>query len=262
MILRVLIVDDEPLARDRLRYLLSAESEVEIVGEAESGVETLRLVSEQAPDLLFLDMQMPELSGLEMLSSFKGPAAPLVIFVTAHSQYAVAAFEANAVDYLLKPFDRERFQEALGRARSVIASNAKQKGVEQALQSLADLVGASKSLQRLVVRSVGRIIFVNTADIDWIGSAGNYAELHLGKTAHLLRETIAALQERLPARHFVRISRSVIVNAERIDTVTPRGHGDFVLQLRDGTQLNATRRYHEAVKQLFGRHWQAYQKVS
>jgi len=253
MRLRIVIVDDEPLARERLRQLLESEPETEIVAECATGTEAVQVILEKSPDLVFLDVQMPELDGLGVLRSLQGRRSPAVIFVTAHHQYAIGAFEANAVDYLLKPFDRLRFREALGRARAVVHGGARHEALKHVLQTIENAKASPHQVERLVVKSSGRIVFVKIAEIDWIGSADNYVELHVGKEVHLLRETIANLEQQLPPSQFLRISRSIIVNLDRIELLAPRTHGDYLVKLRNGTELTASRRYRAVVKRLAGR---------
>lgn len=255
MPLRVLIVDDEPLARGKLRGLLLKEPDIEIVGEAGDGRGALEQIAAHQPDLVFLDVQMPELDGFGVMSELPADARPAVIFVTAHDQFALKAFEIHALDYLLKPFDRERLQKSLGRARQQLAAPAA--GAELQNQLSALLAGLNRPApaapDRLAIKSSGRIIFVNTADIEWVEAADNYVKLHVGKIEHLMRETMGAIEQRLAAAGFVRISRSLIVHPRAVRELQPLFHGDQAVILRDGTRLTMSRTHREALDKLVGR---------
>jgi two-component system LytT family response regulator len=243
MKIRTLIVDDEPLARDRLRQLLQNEREIEIVGECGDGREAVTVIGKMSPGLIFLDVQMPELDGFGVLEAVGAGPMPVIVFVTAHDQFAVRAFEVHAVDYLLKPFDRERFQKALRRAIEQIGSH--DPGVIRQRQSalLADLQSS-----QLAVKSGGHVVWVKLDEIDWIGSADNYAELHVGAKSHLLRETLGALEARLAPEKFVRISRSAIVNAQHIKELHRLIYGGYELILQNGTKLTVSRRHRDQLK--------------
>ncbi|MCB1008409.1 MAG: response regulator transcription factor [Acidobacteria bacterium] len=250
--LRVMLVDDEPLARGKLRRLLADEAEVEIVGEAGSAEEAKEKLQELAPDLLFLDIQMPGQDGFALLESLPAHELPAVVFVTAYDEHAVRAFEVSALDYLLKPFDRERLELALERAREALA---RREGVgldEQLRSMLQELRGEQPFLDRFVIRSVGRIVFVRAADVDWIEAAGNYVRLRIGKESHLLRETMSSLETRLDPRVFARIHRSTIVNIDRIKELNHIFHGDYSVQLKDGTRLTLSRGYREQFERIVG----------
>jgi len=249
-LLRVLVVDDEALARARLRRLLAGEEGVEVVGEAASADEARRLIAEERPDLVFLDVQMPGEDGFELLESLPAGAAPEVVFVTAYDQHALRAFEVNALDYLLKPFDRERLRLALERAREALARRSPAALDEQLRLMLQELRGEQPHLSRFVIRSVGRIVFVTAADVDWIEASGNYVRLHIGKESHLLRETMSSLETRLDPRVFARIHRSAIVNIERIRELHHIFHGDYSVLLKDGTRLTLSRGYREQFERL------------
>jgi two-component system LytT family response regulator len=252
MKIRALIVDDEPLARERLRTLLAAEADLEIVGECGDGQEAVLAIEQQQPDLLFLDIQMPELDGFGVLASVKTPRLPEVIFVTAFNQHALRAFEVHALDYLLKPFDRERFQTTLGRARTRLAQ-ARSGELNQKLTALlAEMRPAPKIIDRLAVKTSGKVLFVKTSDVDWIEAADNYVSLHVGTESHLLRETMSALETRLDPKQFLRISRSTIVNLERVKELQPMFHGDYTVILRNGTRLGLSRNYRDKLQALIG----------
>jgi two-component system LytT family response regulator len=246
------VADDEVLARERLRALLEAEPDIEVVGEAGNGRETVASIQELQPDLLFLDVQMPVLDGLGVVEAVGAEKMPAVIFVTAYDRYALQAFEVHALDYLLKPFDRARFQKALDHAREQLAREKTAGLSDRLVALLEDVPGNRKTLDRLVIKSAGRVFFVKTDEIDWIEAAGNYARIHVGSEAHLLRETMSALEEKLDGNKFVRIHRSTIVNLERIQELQPWFHGDYVVILRNGRQLTLSRGYRQRMQELFG----------
>lgn len=249
--IRALIVDDESLARERIRTLLEADAEIEIVGERADGREALAAIKSEAPDLLFLDVQMPEMSGFDVLEALTTEERlPVVVFVTAYDQYALHAFEVHALDYLLKPFDRERFQKSLQRAKAQIEHERKGELGQRLLSLLADLKPEQKHLERLVIKSAGRVFFLRTDEIDWIESAGNYASLHVGRETHLLRETMNTLEAKLNPAKFLRIHRSNIVNVERIKELHPLFRGEYVVILRDGTRLTSGRAYRDKLQEL------------
>jgi two-component system LytT family response regulator len=245
MKIRTLIVDDELLARDRLRQLLQNEPAIEIIGECADGREAVAAIEKTSPELVFLDVQMPELDGFGVLEAVGTGPVPVIVFVTAHDQFALRAFEFHAVDYLLKPFDGERFQKALRRAVEQVAN----RDSAATRQRHAALLAGLQSSQ-LAVKSAGHVVWVKLDDIDWIGSADNYAALHVGAKSHLLRETLGALEARLAPDKFVRISRSAIVNTQRIKELHRLFYGGYELVLHDGTRLTASRRYRNKLKQL------------
>ena len=230
--IRAAIIDDEPLARDGIRLRLTSEPDIEIIGEAADGPAALRLIRTTHPDLLFLDVQMPGMSGLEVLSEIAEEMVPVVIFVTAYDQYAIHAFEVNAVDYLLKPFTKERFDEALRRARREHTSR-------DAPSRLAGL------LKRIAVRTQDRYVLLKVTDIDWIEAAANYVEIHARGKSFLLRSTIGQLETRLDPERFARIHRSILVNAERVAEIRSDGHGDYDVTLTNGKVLRMTRGFSE-----------------
>jgi two-component system LytT family response regulator len=250
--IRTLIVDDEPLARERVRALLESEGDVEVIGECTNGKEAVSAIKSLRPELVFLDVQMPVLDGLAVVEAVGPDQMPAVIFVTAYDRYALRAFEVHALDYLLKPFDRERFQHALGRARDQLQHTKTAELNERLVALLEDNQSGKKPLERLVIKAGGRVFFVRTEEIDWIEAAGNYARIHVGKEAHLLRETMSTLEGRLDTEKFLRIHRSTIVNVDRIQELQPWFHGDYVVILRDGTQLTLSRGYRQKMQELFG----------
>jgi two-component system LytT family response regulator len=250
--IRTQIVDDEPLARQRLRHLLEREADIEVAGESADGRQAVAALRHDPPDLVFLDVQMPVLDGFGVLEELGAERLPMVIFVTAHDRYALRAFEVHALDYLLKPFDQERFRKALDRARAQLQHNQNLDVNERLLAMLADVKEARKPLDRLAIKSGGRVCFIRTEEIDWIEAAGNYLRLHVGRAVHLLRETMSRLESRLDSRLFPRIHRSTIVNLERIRELQPSFHGDFVVKLRDGTELTLSRGYRDKLQELLG----------
>jgi two-component system LytT family response regulator len=249
--LRVVIVDDEPLARRRLRSLLADEADVEIVGEFGNGRDAVRAIREQRPDLVFLDIQMPELDGFGVVREVGTEAMPDVIFVTAYDEHALKAFEVHALDYLLKPVDRERFAAALRRAKAHVGADHA-RGLGGRLESLLDeLAKQHRAPQRIAIRKDGRIFLVRPEDIDWLEADGNHVRVHVGKESHVIRETLGNLEERLPERAFMRIHRSTIVNITRIREIQAWFQGDYVLLLHDGTRLTSGRTYRDRVRSLF-----------
>ena len=248
--MRVVVADDEPLARRRmLRLLRDHDDDVDVVAVCETGAHAVEAIRETRPDLVFLDVQMPELDGFEVLERVGGNL-PAVVFVTAHDRYALRAFEVHALDYLLKPFDVERFNQALERGRSQVERNGEGAGGLQALlEQLARERGPAQAAPRrrwldwVMVKARGRVEFVRTADIDWIEAEGNYVRLHAGKKAWLVREKIGALEERLDPDTFLRVHRSSIVQVDRLAEMHPMVAGDGILVLRDGTQVKLSRGY-------------------
>ncbi len=247
---RTLIVDDELLARERMRQLLLPEPEIEIVGECSNGREAVGAIQEQRPELIFLDVQMPELDGFGVLQSIGAGPMPVIVFVTAHDKFALRAFEFHAVDYLLKPFDRTRFQAALRRALDQVKQ--RQGGdLDQRLSNLiAELKSPPKFLERLAVKANGRVVLLRVDTIDWIEAADNYVDLHVGKQSHLLREKLSTLETQLAPEKFVRISRSTIVNVDRLKELQSLFHGAYTVILQDGTRLTLSRNYRDKLKQL------------
>jgi len=250
MKVRTLIVDDEELARQRLHQLLTDQPEIELLGECADGREAVAAIQKQAPDLIFLDIQMPELDGFAVLDALDLEPMPVIVFVTAHDKFALRAFEVHALDYLLKPFDRERFESALRRALDQVRRRAEPGQLPASSATLTDATAPVRTLDRLAVKSGGRITIVKTADIAWIQSAHNYIEIHEDKHFHLLRETISAIEEKLPPDKFVRISRSVIVNIDRVKELEPLFYGEYVVTLRNGTKLTLSRRYRDKLPRL------------
>lgn len=251
--IRALIVDDEPIARQGLRTLLAAETGIEIIGECRNGREAVKEICEQSPDLVFLDIQMPKMSGFDVVAELGAANMPAVVFVTAYDQYAIRAFEIDAMDYLLKPFDQERFQKTIDRVKNHFrrgASSELNKTLNTLLSRLERV--ERKPIERIVIKSSGRIFFVNVNEIDWIEAAGNYVNLHVQDKSHLLRETMDAIFAKLPADRFLRIRRSLIVNIEQIKELQPLFKGEYQIILKDGTQLRSSRRYRDQLNPLLG----------
>ena len=249
--LRVLIVDDERWARRRVASLLEDEPDVEVVGEVSSGEEAVAGILDLQPELVFLDIQMDGMDGFDVIDVVGIDRMPMVVFATAYDNYAVRAFETHAVDYLLKPIDRERLREALERARRELKHH-RGEPVQQLGALLDELRARSGYLRRIGVSLAGRISIVQVADISWFEAAGNYVKLHVGGDEHLARQTMKELQERLDPEQFVRVHRSAIVNIDRICELQPWSHGEQVLILDDGTRITIGRRYREALARMLG----------
>jgi two-component system LytT family response regulator len=253
MKLTALIVDDEPLARERLRTLLGTESELELVGECVNGREAVAAVKQQRPDLLFLDIQMPELDGFQVLAQLT-PPLPIVIFVTAFDEHAVKAFEFHALDYLLKPFKPARLKASVARAREQFGKKSEgdenTRRILQLLEERTAATAATQYLARIAVRDRDKVRFVKTADIDWIEASGNYLVLHAGKENHVLRETLTSLEDQLSPKEFFRLNRSALVHVDRIHHVEPTFNDEHIVILVDGTKLTLTRGLRELQERL------------
>jgi two-component system LytT family response regulator len=251
--LTTLVVDDEPLARERLLGLLAAESDVEVLGECRDGEEAVSAIHERHPDLVLLDVEMPRMNGFQVIDTIGPDQMPMVIFVTAYDQHAIHAFQVRALDYLLKPFDRERFTDALQRARTHLESQTNGDLGRRLMALMKDMKRDAPKTDRLVVKSGGRLFFLRADEIDWIEAAGNYVRLHVGPTSHLLRETMNAIEGRLDPEKFFRIHRSRIVNMERIQEMQPWLNGEYAVVLRTGTRLTLSRGYREKLQERLGR---------
>ena len=262
MALQVLVVDDDPYARASVRALLSAEPGVEVAGEAGNGREALEAIERAEPDILILDVDMPELDGFGVLEALGDERAPVVVFVTAHEEHALRAFEVHALDYLVKPFGMERFRQAFARARDAVEERhelRRGERIHSLLEQVRDeqrglrrLVSGEPYLQRLMVKTSERVILLATDEIDWVEAEGNYVRLHVGKSAHLVRWKIGALEERLDPRRFVRIHRSTVVNLERVKELRPWFAGDFIVAMKDGTELKLSRSYRAELEKRLG----------
>lgn len=246
--IKTLIVDDEPLARRNLRLLLERDPQIEILGECRNGKEAVKAIETSRPDLIFLDIQMPEMDGFDVLEHVGAEFIQAIIFVTAFDQYALKAFSVHALDYLLKPYDDERFTQALQRAKSQIETREITKVSKRLLALLEEResqkelsTGQKPYLTRLMVKLASRVVLLKVDEIDWIEADGNYAKLHVDKKAHLLREKMHDLESQLDPQKFVRIHRSIIVNLERIKELHPHFNGDYIVVLEDGRQLKLSR---------------------
>ncbi len=244
-----LVVDDEPLARELLCALLARDPECAGVSEATNGAEAVARIRSERPDVVFLDVQMPELDGLGVVEAVGAGRMPATVFVTAFDDHAIAAFEMNAVDYLLKPVTRERFDHALARVRTRLRDTGAGDDRRRIVDLLRTLAGTSP-VERLAVKAAGRTVFVEVADVDWIGAAENYVELHVGRESHLLHVTLTTLERALDPARFLRIHRSTIVQVPRIVELLPGPHGEFEVVLRDGTRLRSGRTYADRVRAL------------
>jgi two-component system LytT family response regulator len=250
MMIRTLIVDDERLARVRLERLLKADSEVVIVGSYGDASEALHAVREVKPDLIFLDVQMPGLNGFAFIASLPPSDRPAIIFVTAYDEYALRAFEVHALDYLLKPFDDERFAKALQRAKDQLKSQRVELLDDRINSLLLALQPSPKPVERILIKSGEKEFFLKANDIDWLEAAGKYVRVHSGRAEYLLRDSLNDFESKLDAARFVRIHRATIVNIERVKEMHPMFHGDSEVILEDGTRLNFSRRYRSRLKAL------------
>ena len=251
--IRTLVVDDEPIARERILSLLQQEDDVEVIGECSDGGQAVSAINQQSPDLVFLDVQMPGTDGFGVIQHIGADRMPTVVFVTAYDEYALKAFEVHALDYLLKPFGKDRFQETLKHAREHLERRRAGDLGRRLLAIVQDLKPDQPRFDRLVVKSGGRVFFLRTEEIDWVEAAGNYVRLHLGEESHLFRETMNGMEGRLDTRQFVRIHRSRIVNTERIKELQPWFNGEYVVILRNGTRLTLSRGYREKLQEQLGK---------
>jgi two-component system LytT family response regulator len=244
-----LIVDDEPWARERVRSLLGDEPAVEVLGESCSGLEAVAAIAELEPDLVFLDVQMPDLDGFGVIEQVGGRQMPAVIFVTAYDQHALQAFEVHALDYLLKPFDRKRFHAAVRRAVELIQAGNTSLQVQRLEQLLAERGPVGRRLDRFLVRGNDRFYFVRAESVDWIEAAGNYVRLHADGLTHLVRQTMKRLEQELDPELFVRIHRSAIVNIDRVAEIRPLFSGEYLVQLKSGVELTLSKSYRDRLLQ-------------
>ncbi len=251
MPIRVLLSDDETLARERLRSLLDEEEDLEIVAECGDGKSAIATIERERPDLVFLDIQMPEVDGFGVVHELRD-AMPLTIFVTAYDRYAMKAFEVHALDYLLKPVGKERLTAAVDRARGQLQRPPDGTFQRRVLELLGDMEARQQAPERIIIKSDGEIVCLRPNEIDWAESAGNYVCLHVAGTTHILRETITALESRLGPRQFMRVHRSTLVNVDRIKTLKPSLYGDYSILLRDGTKLTLSRGFRENVLKRLG----------
>jgi two-component system LytT family response regulator len=251
-IVRTVIADDERLARQKLLILLQSEPMIKIVAECQDGRQTVSAIRSLRPDMLLLDIQMPDLDGFQVLSEIPADEMPVVIFTSAYDQYAIRAFEANALDYLLKPFDQERLHHAVERARSELRKSRDREITHRILNLLSQVRSVASPTpeadNRLVIKANGRVVFLDLENIEWVEAAANYVRLNVGKESYLFRETISRISERLDANHFVRIHRSTIVNVRKIKELIPVNSGEYVVVLKSGRELSCSRGYRAALQ--------------
>jgi two-component system LytT family response regulator len=249
-VIRVLIVDDEPIIRRGLRNLLGHSNNYEVVGECSNGREAIGSIRQLQPDLVFLDVQMPEIDGFGVIREITPEEMPPVVFVTAYDEYAVQAFDVSALDYLLKPFDEERFTRCLRKVEQRVGPSVNETSLIERLASLVTGQAKPRTADRLAIRNSDRITLLQTDEIDWIEAADNYVEIHVGKHVHLMRETLSNLEQRLQPFRFLRIHRSRLVNADRIKELHSLFHGEYELVLSDGTRLTSSRHYRDILQRL------------
>ena len=244
MRIKALIVDDEPLARDRIRELLKEHPEVEVIGEAKNGQEAVASVTNDHPDLVFLDVQMPDLDGFDVLQNLNVEQLPVIIFVTAYDQYALRAFDVHAVDYLTKPFDRQRFAEAVEQAK-LFMKGAKEPDTARILSMLQELRAGARYLERFAIKNGETVFFVRAEDVDAIEAQGNYVRLNLASSSHLLRDTLNNIESQINPRMFVRIHRRTIVNIDRVKEVQTWARGEYRVVLSTGAHYTLSRGYRQ-----------------
>ncbi len=249
--MRVLIVDDEPLARERVRTLLSQERDVEVAGECEDGIAAVGEIHEMKPDAVFLDVQMPGMTGLEVVNAVGLEAMPLVVFVTAYDEYALRAFDAHAIDYLVKPVSAARMHAAVERVRTQLRGRDRD-ALESQLRALLETVRPAEYHTRFLVKRGQRFVFVRVEELDWIEAADNYVKLHTGAGSELLRASLGGLEARLDPRRFVRVHRGAIVNVDRVKTLEAWGQGEYVLTLAGGARITSSRTYRTRIRQALG----------
>jgi len=264
--MRVMIVDDEQIARDRLRRLLGLEKGVQIVAECGTGAEAIAVATAQSPDLLFLDVRMPEVDGFAVVDALPADCTPLVVFVTAFDEHATRAFDVEAVDYVLKPIDPERLHAAVERARTHLSRAAMAERHERLRQLFVDTESSfpakdhsasarpsEPTLERILIKDGGRMFFVNVSDVDWFEAYGNYVRVHVGAETHIIRDAIGAVERSLPANRFARIHRSAIVNLDRIKEMQQWSSGDYIVVLTTGTRLRLSRSYRDNIETTLSR---------
>ena len=261
--IRALIVDDEALARKALRAMLNDDPEMEVIAECRNGREAVAVIREQSPDIVFIDIQMPEMDGFEVIEEVGAAQMPVTVFVTAYDKHALRAFEAHALDYLLKPFDHDRFNTALQRAKIQVRQQKLSESSENLFSMLQDIKLKSNDsppdtdkpahqepIDRVVIKASGRVYFLKVEEIDWVEAEGDYLSLHSGSQTHLIRETMRNFQAKLDPKKFLRIHRSTIVNIERIKDIRPLFKGEYVITLTNGKRLNSSRSYRHHLQKL------------
>jgi len=255
-VVNTVVADDERLARQKLLVLLNSEPHLKVIAECQDGRQTVSAIRNLKPDLLLLDIQMPDLDGFQVLSEVSADEMPVVIFTSAYDQYAIRAFEANALDYLLKPFDQERLHHAVERARAELRKTRDREITQRILSLLSQVqpstqpATAARPDSRLVIKANGRVVFLDLDSIEWVEAAANYVRLNVGKESYLHRETISRVSERLDANHFVRIHRSTIVNVRKIKELIPVNSGEYVVVLKSGRELSCSRGYRAALQEI------------
>ena len=241
--IRTVVVDDEPLACKRLEKLLKEDKDIELIKLCANGEEAIKTIKEESPDLVFLDIQMPEINGFDVLQNIDQDKAPLIIFVTAYDEYALKAFEVHALDYLMKPFKRERFNESLNRAKKALNRDNRDVITDKIENLLEYLEPESEAISRILVKSSGRYFFLKACDIDWIESAGNYVRIHSGGNNYLIRETMINMEKKLDSDTFFRIHRSTIINVEKVKELEQWFHGDYQVVMYNEEKLTMSRNY-------------------
>ncbi|HTC47376.1 MAG TPA: LytTR family DNA-binding domain-containing protein [Candidatus Aquilonibacter sp.] len=258
-LIRTIIADDERLARQKLMFLLDSEPHVKVTAECENGQQTVSAIRALRPDVLLLDIQMPDLNGFQVLAEITPDEMPVVIFTSAYDQYAIRAFEANALDYLLKPFDQERLHRAVEKARSELRKSRDREITHRIINLLSEMKPGKRPEsnaeqanleKRLAIKANGRVVFVDLDNVDWIEAAANYVRLNIGKESYLFRETITRVSERLDTNHFVRIHRSTIVNIHKIKELIPVNSGEYVVVLKSGRELSCSRGHRAALQEI------------
>ena len=248
--IRTILADDEPLARKKLRILLGAEPDLEVIAECSDGRETVAAVQQHKPDLLLLDIRMPDADGFEILNQISRDQMPIVVFTTAYDQYAIRAFQAQALDYVLKPFDEERLHQALDRVRAELLKSRDNSADRTPERNAATRPGPQSLDRRLVIRTGGRVVFLDLDEVDWIEAAANYVKVNVGKDSYLLREAISRISEKLDPDRFVRIHRSTIVNIAKIKELQPCDSGEYIAILKNGKGLSCSRTYRNQLQLL------------
>lgn len=248
--MRVILADDEVLAREKLRLMLSWETDLQVVAECQNGLGTLRALEAYKPDLLLLDIRMPDLDGFEVLNKIPTQDLPIIIFTTAYDQHAVKAFEAHALDYLLKPFDQERLHQALNRARAELLKTNDGETTKRILHFLSTGGTQSATGRRLIVKSGGRVVFLSFDEIDWVEAAANYVRIYVGRQSYILRRGIGEIADKLDPLQFIRIHRSAIVNVQKIKELQPVNGAEYIVVLKSGKELSCSRGYRSGLQEL------------
>ena len=251
--IKALIADDEPLARKFIRRMLKDDHDMEIVAECNDGKSTLAMIGKHTPDVVFLDVQMPEMDGFAVLKAISHEHMPEIVFTTAYEQYAIRAFELHALDYLLKPFDQARFRDALKHVKEQLSARQNDNTRRQINALLENMKTRPEYLERLIIKADGRISFLNTRDVDWIEADDKYVHLHTNKTARMVRQTLSAMESQLDPRTFLRVHRSAIVNVDRIKELHPLFNGEHSIVLEDGTKLTLSRNYKDKLFRVLGK---------